>query len=181
MLTITVTVIPEQFDESNNRFIEAQTVDLQMEHSLVTISEWESKWRKSFISSPDLSDEEIFDYIRIMNRTPNIPLDVYDKLTTENVNQIRDYINAPMTATTFSDNSTKKGKSEIITSELIYYWMISLQIPVEFEHWHLNRLITLIRVFNIKNAPPKKQSKSDIMRRNAALNAQRRAKLNSTG
>ena len=181
MLTINVTVVPEQYDEENGEFIPAVTLDLQLEHSLVSISEWESKWNKSFISNSNMTDEETFDYIRCMVRTPNVPQGILEFLTPDNVQQIKNYIEAPMTATTFSDNKSKKGGREIITSELIYYWMIALQIPVEFEHWHLNRLLTLIRVCNIKNEPPKKRSKSDIMRENARLNAQRRAQLNSKG
>lgn len=181
MLTIKVTVIPEHFDEEKEEFVPPVTIDLQMEHSLVSISDWESKWCKSFISSPNLTDEETFDYIKFMTRTPNVPEEIFERLSQDNIRQIKEYIEAPMTATTFSDNKSKKGGREIITSELIYYWMIALQIPVEFEHWHINRLLTLIRVCNVKNEPPKKRSKSDIARENAMLNAQRRAKLKSKG
>lgn len=181
MLTINVTVVPERFDEENEEFVPPVTVELQMEHSLVSISEWESKWCKPFVSNPNMTDEETFDYIRFMTRTPNVPIEVFNCLSQENIKQIKEYIEAPMTATTFSEERNKKGGREIITSELIYYWMIALQIPVEFEHWHLNRLLTLIRVCNVKNAPPKKRSKNDIAREQAMLNAQRRAKLKSKG
>lgn len=181
MLTIYVTVVPEQFDEENGEFVPPVIIPLQMEHSLVSISDWESKWNKPFISNPNMTDEETFDYIKFMNRTPNVPPEVFERLSQENIKQIKEYIEAPMTATTFSEEKSKKSGREIITSELIYYWMIALQIPVEFEHWHLNRLLTLIRVCNIKNTPPKKQSKKDIARSYAQLNAQRRAKANSKG
>lgn len=181
MLTITVTVIPEQFDEETEKFIDPVTVKLQMEHSLVSISEWESKWHKSFISTPELTDEETFDYIKCMTLTDNVPDEVYECLSDENIQEIKDYIANPMTATTFSDDKKGRGSREKITSELIYYWMITWNIPVKFEKWHLNRLITLIRVCSIKNQPSKKMSQKDIASRNAMLNAQRRAKLNSKG
>lgn len=181
MLTIHVTVIPEQYDEETNSFIDPVTVELQMEHSLVSISKWESKWHKSFISTPELTDEETLDYIKCMTLTPNVPADVYSLLSDDNVQEIKDYIANPMTATTFHNDKKGRGSREKITSELIYYWMITWNVPVEFENWHLNRLTTLIRICSLKNQPEKKMSQRDIASRNAALNAQRRAKLNSKG
>ena len=153
---------------------------LCLEHSLVSLSKWESKWCKPFLSS-DKTDEEFLDYIKCMTLNPKVPDEVYYQLTNDNIQAIVDYINAPMTATTFSEDKTKKPNREIVTAELIYYWMIELKIPVKFEKWHIKRLLTLIRVCEIKNQPPKKQSKRDIMSRNAALNAARRKKLNSKG
>ena len=123
---------------------------------------------------------ETMDYIRCMTITQNVDPEVYNFLTAENIKSINDYIDAPMTATTFSQQNTSRSR-EIVTSELIYYWMIALNIPMKCEKWHLNRLLTLIRVCNIKNTPPKKMSKKDIMSRNAALNAARRKQLNSKG
>lgn len=181
MLTINVTVIPEQYDEETERFIDPVTVELQMEHSLVSISDWESKWHKSFLSTRELTDEETLDYIRFMTLTPNVPPDIYGYLSDENINAIKDYIANPMTATTFSDDKKQKGRQRIITSELIYCWMITAGIPVEFENWHLNRLITLLRVCAAENQQPKKRSARDIAQEHAMLNAQRRAKLNSKG
>ena len=128
-----------------------------------------------------MSEEETFDYIKCMTLTENIQPEVYDHLTRENVKAIMDYIGDPMTATTFGKNDNGPSNKETITSELIYYWMISSNIPFECQEWHLNRLITLIRVCSIKNTPPKKRSKRDIMSRNAALNASRRNQLNTKG
>lgn len=172
----------EEWDEENDEFvynITGKEYTLQMEHSLVSISKWESKWHKPFLSS-EKSDEEFLDYIKCMTLTPNIPDEVYTRLTMENLNKITDYINDPMTATTFP-KEVKKPSREIITSEVIYGWMITLNIPVEFQKWHIRRLLTLIRVCEIQNSPPKKQSKKDIMSRNSALNAARRKQLNSKG
>lgn len=121
------------------------------------------------------------DYIKCMTITQNVDSDVYNHLTAKNIEEINNYIYAPMTATTFSEDKNGKVNREIITSELVYYWMVALQIPFECQKWHLNRLLTLIRICNVKNQPPKKMSKRDVMSRNAALNAARRKQLNTSG
>ena len=133
------------------------------------------------IYTKEKTDEELIDYIKCMTITQNVKEDVYDHLTEENIEEIKEYINNPMTATTFSEDKRATKNREIITSEIIYYWMISLNIPPEYQKWHLNRLITLIRVCNIKNTPAKKRSKRDVMSRNAALNAARKNQLNTKG
>ena len=181
MLQLVIPVAPEGWDEIKEEFVDAKTVTLKLEHSLVSISKWESKWNKAFLSNTPKTDEEIFDYIKCMVTTSNVDDSVFNHLTETNVKEIQDYINAPMTATTIREDKTAKGSREIVTNELIYYWMFSLGIPKDLEKWHLNRLLTLIKVFNAKNAPEKKMSKKDIMSRNAALNQARRQKLNSKG
>lgn len=180
MLRITVPAA-ELWDEENERFIRTKEQTLQLKHSLVSISKWESKWHKAFLSKKDKTQEEVMDYIRCMTMTQNVDPNVYLCLTPENIAEINAYIENPMTATVFSEDRAGRANNEIVTSELIYYWMIALQIPQEYEKWHLNRLLTLIRVCNIKNSPPKKRSKNDIMRRNAELNAARRKQFNSKG
>ena len=137
------------------------------------------RWNKPFLSS-DKNNEEILDYIKCMNVNSNVSDEVYLRLTNDNLKTINDYINAPMTATTFNERNTKSNR-EVVTSELIYYWMISFNIPMECQKWHINRLLTLIKVCNIKNSPPDKMSKQDLMRRNRQLNAERRKQLNSKG
>ena len=181
MLQLVVPMEPEMWDEANEVFIPPKTVTLQLEHSLVSLSKWESKWCKPFLSNKGLTDEESLDYIKCMVISNNVNPEVFDHFTKDNVKAVIDYINAPMTATTFSKESNGKTNKEIVTSELIYYWMIAYNIPSEYQKWHLNRLLTLIRVCGIKNAPPKKMGKGEIMRNNAALNAARRAKLHSKG
>ena len=171
----------EMWDESREELISTKEQTLQLEHSLVSLSKWESKWHKPFLHTDNKTGEETLDYIKCMTLNHNVDPNVYLNLTAENISQINDYIGDSMTATTFSEESGGKKNSEKITSELIYYWMVSYNIPFECQKWHLNRLITLIRVCGVKNAPPKKTSKNELMRRNAALNAQRRAKLNSKG
>lgn len=183
MLPITIILEPEKWDQEKGEFIPPKTQTLQLEHSLVSISKWESKWCKSFLSNAaNMTSEETVDYIRCMTITQNVKPEIYNLLSSENVSQVNDYIGAPMTATYFNDNKNGKGGGrEKITSELIYYWMIALNIPFECQKWHLNRLITLIRVCQLKNEPPKKMNKGDIMSRNAALNAARRKQLNTKG
>lgn len=180
MLTITIPAT-ELWDEQRNQFVTLEGRTLQLEHSLVSLSKWESKWNKAFLAKTEKSNEELLDYIKCMTITQNVPQDVYDYMSSDNIQKIQEYINAPMTATTFSEDKNSKKNSEIVTAELVYYWMIALNIPFECQKWHLNRLLTLIRVCNIKNTPPKKRSKKDIMSRNAALNAARRQQFNSKG
>ena len=181
MLTIEVPISPEGWDEKKQEFVEPKVQILQLEHSLVSLSKWESKWKKSFISSKNITDEEMFDYIKCMTLTKNIGDDVYNHITHDNVKAVRDYIEDSMTATTFPKENGGSRNREIITSELIYYWMIASNVPFECQKWHLNRLITLIRVCNLKNNPPKKRSRREIMSRNAALNAARKQQMNTKG
>lgn len=179
MLEITIDRV-EAFDERTNEFINIEPQTLRLEHSLVSLSKWESKWEKPFLSKQEKTREEIIDYIKCMTITQNVDPKVYNFINNANMQKINKYLEAPMTATTFS-NQDKSSSREIITSELIYYWMISLNIPFECQKWHLNRLLTLVKVCSIKSQPPKKMSKRDVMNRNAALNAQRRKQLNSKG
>lgn len=181
MLQIKVPLSPEEWDEEKEEFTESKVQVLCLEHSLISLSKWESKWCKPFLSSTSKTTEEVLDYIKFMTITQNVKDEVYDHLTQSNLEEINKYIDAPMTATTFSEDKNGKRNREIVTAELIYYWMISLQIPFECQKWHINRLLTLIRVCNIKNQPPKKMSKRDIISRNAALNAARRQQLNTKG
>lgn len=180
MLQITIPET-EQWDGVKEEFSIAKEQTLQLEHSLISLSKWESKWCKSFFSKEKKTYEETIDYIKCMTLTQNVNPEVYNRLTMANVDQINTYIEAPMTATCFYDDKKNSGSREQITSELIYYWMIALNIPFECQKWHLNRLLTLIKVCNIKNQPPKKRSRREIMSRNAALNAARRKQLNTMG
>lgn len=181
MLQILVPTTVESWDEEKEEFITPKYQVLQLEHSLVSLSKWESKWCKPFFDRKEKSVEETLDYIKCMTITQNVNPEVYNNLTQENINAINKYIEAPMTATTFSDNHKGSGSREIVTSELVYYWMVALNIPFECQKWHLNRLLTLIRVCNVKNQPPKKMSRREALSRNHALNAARRKQLNTRG
>lgn len=180
MLTITIPA-NELFDEKNNSFIPVKEQTLQLEHSLISLSKWESKWHKPFFTKNDKTFEETIDYIRCMTLTQNVNPLVYKCITKNNIDDISEYINDPMTATTFSGKDKGKINNEQITAELIYYWMVALQIPFECQKWHINRLITLIRVCNVKNTPPKKRSQKDVASSYAAINAARRKRLNTKG
>lgn len=169
------------WDEANEEFVIYKPQTLQLEHSLVSLSKWESKWCKAFLSDKDKTYEETIDYIRCMTVTPHADPTVYTRLTKENVEAINNYISAPMTATYISEEKNGRKSRETVTAELIYYWMIALNIPFECQKWHLNRLLMLIRVCNVKNSPPKKMGRNALMRRNSALNAARRNKLHSKG
>lgn len=171
----------EYYDEEKNEFLYHHEQLLQLEHSLVSISKWESKWCKPFLDGKSKSPEEIIDYVRCMTKTINVDNEVYDRLTERNLIDINSYIESPMTATTFPNNGNSSPNREIITSELIYYWMVAYNIPFECQDWHLNRLLTLVRVCNVKNSPPKKMSKQELMNRNRELNKARKKQLNSTG
>ena len=181
MLEIIVPGI-DDWDERTEMFVpRVKEQTLRLEHSLVSLSKWESKWHKSFLSTPKKTNEEILDYIKCMTLTQGVDESVYTRLSEENVKAINDYIGDPMTATTFSNKETGKTNREIITAELIYYWMIAHQIPFECRKWHLNQLLTLIQVCNVKSAPPKRQSKKSVANQQAALNAARRKKYNTRG
>lgn len=184
MLSIVIPSRPSRdlFDEQKQEFVhidEFKGCTLNLEHSLISISKWEAKWHIPFLNS-NKTEEQTLHYIKCMTINQGINDYVYDYLTPDNIKDISEYINDPMTATTVKDIGGKKNR-EIITSELLYYWMIALNIPFECEKWHLNRLMQLIAVCNAKNTPPKKMGKSEIMARNQALNAARRAKYNSKG
>ena len=179
MLKITIPEM-EFYDEDNNEFIIFNEQVLQLEHSLVSISKWESKWHIPFLDGKDKTLEQIIDYVRCMTITQNVKPEVYNRLTEDNLKAINDYIENPMTATTFSDINQRPSR-EIITSEIIYYWMVSFNIPFECQKWHLNKLLTLIKVCNIKNSPPKKMSRQEILSRNRALNEARKKNLNTMG
>lgn len=180
MLRITVPTA-EEWDEENEQFIYSKEQTLQLEHSLVSLSKWESKWQKSFLFTKNKTEEETLDYIRCMTLTQNVNPEVYKCLTNENIREIDEYIRKPMTATTFPEDKSAGRNKEIVTAEIIYYWMSAMGINFECQKWHLNRLLTLIRVHSIKNAPPKKRNQKDIMAQNAALNAARRKQLNTRG
>lgn len=176
-------VIPatEYWDESKNEFVYTKEQVLQLEHSLVSISKWESKWCTPFYAKREKTAEETIDYIKHMTITQNVKDDVYDRLTMANVNEVMKYIESPMTATTFSNKAKGKTNREQVTSELVYHWMIELGIPFECQKWHINRLLTLIDVRNIKTQPPKKMAKKDVINSYAALNEARLKQLNTRG
>ena len=168
------------FDETKEEFVEYEPVTLKLEHSLISIQKWESKWHKSYLSSNDITPEESLDYIRCMSLDPNVDPIVFRRLTKKNLEEIKDYIRNPMTATTFSGNTNDHGRHSIITAEIIYYAMIANEIPFECAKWHLNQLLTLIKVCNIKNNPTK-MNKRDAGKQRSALNKLRRAKTGSSG
>lgn len=179
MLEITVPGT-EFYDEKAEKFVKTKSVKLRMEHSLVSIAKWEARWHKSFLSTDERTREEMISYMQCMTITQNVPFDVYFRMSPNNLNDILEYINDPRTATTFRGGAGKPSR-EIITAELIYYWMIAYNIPFECQKWHINRLLTLIRVCNIKNQPPKKMKAKEALAQQRRLNAERRASLGTSG
>ncbi len=177
----------EYYNEETEEFITQPSFsikgqnNIQLEHSLMSLHKWEKRWKKPFLSNVDKTTEETLDYIKCMTITQNVRDEIYNIIPDSVMTEIRSYIDDPMTATTFSDRDDRKQSKEVLTAELIYYYMIALQIPIEFQKWHLNSLTTLIKVCSLKNQPEKKMSKKEIMARNRALNAQRRAQHKTRG
>ena len=171
----------ELYDPIRNTFFTIKETNITLEHSLISLSNWEAKWHKPYLSETEKTSEEYLDYLRCMCVTKNVDPNVFYALDSKSIKDIADYIQNPMTATTFHNRDQKKSR-EIITSELIYFWMANFSIPfVPCEKWHLNRLLTLIEVASIKNQPPKKMNRRDMLSERAALNAQRRAKHRTRG
>lgn len=182
MLEITVPAT-EGWDERREQFVKLQKEQkLTLEHSLVSISKWEAKWQKSYFAKVPKTEEELLDYIKCMTITQNVSPSVYDCLSVNNMKQISDYMDSPMTATRINDRqkSNIRNNSEL-TSELLYYAMIAYNIPMECQKWHINRLITLIRICEIKNRKQDKPSRNELLKEHAALNAKNRKKYNSNG
>ena len=170
----------EYYSEQQQRFVRREAKNLQFEHSLQSVSKWEAIHRKAFLTRQDKTPEEHLSYIQAM-RLDQFPKEAVHELSEEHFRQINSYINSSQTATTFQGSTTNRTSSEVITSELIYYWMSSASIPLAAEQWHLNRLINLIRIHGVKSQKPKKQGRSEMMAQRAQLNAQRRAASGTSG
>lgn len=174
----------EFWNERTNEFLYTEETVLRLEHSLLSISKWESKWNKAFLTKKDKTPEEILDYFRCMSLDDH-PDYIYQALSPEQFKEIENYISLPMTATKILSNAPQQNKGgkpkDVVTSELIYYWMLSYQIPKDCENWHLNKLMALIQVFNAKNTPPKKGNMRDIMKRNSDINDMRRRMHHTKG
>lgn len=174
----------EQSENFNNDTQEFELLDslvIDLEHSLLSVSKWESKHQKPFLSPGKKTSEEIFDYLKAMVITPDVDLDALYRLSQTDIDRTQEYIDSSQSATTFGAMPERRGPGEVITSELIYYWMVAFQIPFECETWHLNRLFSLIRICNIKNSKPKKMSRQELAQRNFELNAKRKAELGTKG
>lgn len=171
----------EYFNEETEEFETVGDVELLLEHSLISLSKWESKHLKPFLAKNDKTSEEILSYVEAMIVSPSYPSNVFSRFSQENLHSINDYIDSKYSATSFGHLPEHRGSGETITSELIYYWMVALNIPFEVEYWHLNRLFALIRICNVKNSKSKKMPRHEIAARNRELNAQRRAQLGTSG
>lgn len=171
----------ELFNEADSTFTSIDGIVIELEHSLVSLSKWESKYQKPFLAKNEKTTEQVLDYIHMMILTTNAPEDILEKFTEKNLADVDTYIESKESATTFGMLPEHKGRGETITSELVYYWLVAYNIPFEVETWHLNRLFSLIRICNVKNSKPKKMSKSARAAQMREVNAQRRALLGTTG
>jgi len=181
--TITIPGI-ELYDENRKKFLKTETTTIEIEHSLVSLSKWEQKWKIPFLGNRQVTEEHTIDYIRCMCLTPDVPMEIFNAIAyaPDVLKQVNDYIFDSMTATWFNERGPSKSSSEAVTSEVIYAWLVQLTIPFETKDWHLNRLLTLIRVLNIKNDPKKKLMPiAEVQRQQRDLNEERRAKMGTKG
>lgn len=170
------------FNDETQEFIVIDPVVVDFEHSLVSLSKWESEYQKPFLSSVERTNAEIFGYVKAMVVTPGVGQETLVNLSDDQIKELQQYIDSPQSATTFGVMpQANKGRGETITAELIYYWMVAFKIPFECETWHLNRLFALIRICNIKNSKPEKRSQHDMAVERQRLNAERRARLGTKG
>jgi hypothetical protein len=176
-----VVVGTEYFDDATQTFESEDSIEIELEHSLLSLSKWESKHQKPFLSKTQRTREEVLDYIDAMIMTPDCPPGIVGRFDQSNLDSINSYIESKESATTFGSMPERPGRGEVITAELIYYWMVAFNIPFECERWHLNRLFALIRICNIKNSKPAKMSRHEMLTRNRELNAKRKAELNTKG
>lgn len=180
-MPLIIIVSGEAFDEAKGEFITVDEVTLELEHSLVSLSKWESIHNKPFLGPGAKTSKEILDYIEAMVISDNFSMEVVANLSKENTDKINDYISSNQSATTFNDPRKSSSRSEVITSELIYYWMTAYQIPFECECWHLNRLFALIQICNIKNSKQTNMPKSEAAAAQRSLNESRKAALGTKG
>lgn len=175
--------IPKQsfFNEEKNEFINVEPCDITLEHSLYSISKWEQKWHVPYLTDDQKTIEQVISYIQCMTITQNVNPEVYKYIPDSELIRVKEYINDPMTATTFAKEEGKGQGKKILTNEVLYFYMLSYNIPADFDKWHLNRLLTLIKIFNEENKPKKKMSKHQAINNYARLNAERRARLGSKG
>lgn len=170
------------WDEELEEFKELTISTLDFEHSLASLSKWESKWETPFLSNEEKSSEQVYDYLFCMCLTPGVTREQVLGLSGDKFKEINDYIESQQTATTFAELPNRRSSGERVTAELIYYWMVAFQIPWEAQYWHLNRLLALIRVCNSKqNGKQHKMSKHEIAQRNRELNEQRRQQYATRG
>lgn len=180
MLTITVPG-DENYNEETQEFFTTGDIVLHFEHSLVSLSKWESIWEVPFLGKGDRTPEQLFSYIECMCLHAVSSPDIFTRLSADNLEAINTYLDSKQSATTINDTSKGSGSREIITSELIYYWMVASKIPAEYQYWNLNRLFNLIRISGVKNSKPKRMSPSEMAARNRELNAKRRDQLGTAG
>lgn len=139
-------------------------VVLQFEHSLLSLSKWESKSKTPFLATPVKTAEVLLDYFEDMLLTPGTPPGIIYRLSPEQLKELTEYINDPMSASSVPQEGPNRRTPEITTSELIYYWMTALKIPFNpAETWHLNRLMMLIQIANYKNQPEKKRRPGQVL------------------
>ena len=187
MLSITIPKL-ELFDSKNNIFVNQDEVTIELEHSLVALARWESKWEKPFLGPDQKTEEETIDYVRCMTMTSDVSPEIYHRLNQGHFKQINEYIDAKMSATWFSEprsastgNAPVKRSRETITAEIIYHWIVALNLDWQVQDWHLNRLFTLIKVCNQKNSPEKKRPKRDMVAERQRINAERKAAMETRG
>lgn len=159
---------------------EGKVVRLQFEHSLRSLSKWESKNKIAFLAGREKTPAQMVDYYRCMLLSPEDPDLVY-LLDPSQMEELTNYINENQTASSVPNEGPTQYNPETTTSELVYFWMTALKINWEAQDWHFSRLMMLVQITSYKQQPPKKRNPREVLSDMRRENERRKKLFNTSG